>query len=267
MEIYGLYGKSGTGKSHKAMQVLKDYEADAIIDDGLLIINKRKVAGKSAKNENSFIAATKRATFFSDRQRNEVYQYLQKSDIRSILIIGTSRKMIRKIVERLDLQPDISWIPIEKYQSNRELRIARARRAKNYHVIPVFPLKIDSTFYGKWFRRLVIKLGKRNESILLVKPIYFQKNKIIISPQCVKDIVQFNAISAIKLHKVQVDFEKVQLVISVKKALSIYDVIQWRDALISDLYCMLKTQYTVDIKWKSIALNEHNLSSNIESHP
>ena len=63
MEIYGLYGKSGTGKSHKAFKVLYDLKINTVIDDGLLIINKRKVAGKTAKNENSLIAATKRATF------------------------------------------------------------------------------------------------------------------------------------------------------------------------------------------------------------
>ncbi|WDC84552.1 hypothetical protein PL321_02100 [Caloramator sp. mosi_1] len=52
MEIICLVGKSGTGKSYKAMQVASTYNIDCIIDDGLLIYKGKVVAGVSAKRKN-----------------------------------------------------------------------------------------------------------------------------------------------------------------------------------------------------------------------
>ncbi|MCY9694553.1 hypothetical protein [Paenibacillus alginolyticus] len=63
LEVYGLFGKCGTGKSHRSVEVMKSIKADALIDDGILIIDKVQVAGISAKNERLIFAATKRAIF------------------------------------------------------------------------------------------------------------------------------------------------------------------------------------------------------------
>ncbi|MDF0728543.1 hypothetical protein PY093_18065 [Cytobacillus sp. S13-E01] len=256
MEIYGLYGKSGTGKSHKVFKVLYDLKINAVIDDGLLIVNKKKVAGKTAKNENSLIAATKRATFYSDSHRDEVYTYIRKANINSLLIVGTSKKMISKIVERLDLPTDISWIAIESYQTSKELITAQQKRTKNFHVIPVCPDEISNTFNGSWFKKLIIKLGKSKESILLVKPIYQQKNKIIISPECIKDIVNIVSISSFYIHNLQIDYEKVTITISTKGECKIGNLIEWRDELVSILYKISKINYTVDIKWRAITVEK-----------
>ena len=49
MEIYALYGTSGTGKSTSALQLAHRLEIDAIIDDGIFIHQGRKLAGTSAK--------------------------------------------------------------------------------------------------------------------------------------------------------------------------------------------------------------------------
>ena len=49
MEVIALVGPSGTGKSHRALLVAHNNQADAIIDDGLLIKDGTIIAGKSAK--------------------------------------------------------------------------------------------------------------------------------------------------------------------------------------------------------------------------
>ena len=48
MRIVGFVGASGTGKSHRAQEAAKLCGADAIIDDGLLISDRRVIAGVSA---------------------------------------------------------------------------------------------------------------------------------------------------------------------------------------------------------------------------
>jgi ABC-type dipeptide/oligopeptide/nickel transport system ATPase component len=254
MKVYGLYGKSGTGKSHKAFQVLHKYQIEAIIDDGILIINRKKVAGKSAKNEGSLMAATKRAIFFSDSHRDEVKEYLTRHPVDSLLVLGTSMKMITKIAERLGLPDPIHWLPIKLFQSNKELDLARRRRAKNYHAIPIYPASIRSTYFGTWFKQIIIKLGKKTETIVIVRPIYLEKNRIIIEPQCIKDIVNIMAVPAIRIHTTKVDYEMVKLVVSTNSTITIHDLVSWRDHLAQMLYQSLKIKYTVDIQWRSIAV-------------
>ncbi len=51
MKIYGLYGKSGTGKSHKVQVLANKLGVNSIIDDGILIVGQTHVAGVSAKCE------------------------------------------------------------------------------------------------------------------------------------------------------------------------------------------------------------------------
>ena len=48
MEVIALIGSSGTGKSHRATMVAEENQAEAIIDDGLLIIRGKIIAGTSA---------------------------------------------------------------------------------------------------------------------------------------------------------------------------------------------------------------------------
>lgn len=51
MIVHALSGASGTGKSTSAIQFAYENQIEAIIDDGLLIINGEKIAGTSAKFE------------------------------------------------------------------------------------------------------------------------------------------------------------------------------------------------------------------------
>lgn len=51
MKVYSLSGPSGTGKSTSALSFAHKIGVQAIIDDGLLIVNGVRVAGVSAKFE------------------------------------------------------------------------------------------------------------------------------------------------------------------------------------------------------------------------
>lgn len=50
MKVYGLIGKSGTGKSFQAVNLCKRLKIESIIDDGLFICRNKVVAGISAKS-------------------------------------------------------------------------------------------------------------------------------------------------------------------------------------------------------------------------
>ncbi len=60
MDVIALVGPSGTGKSHRALLVAHKHQADAIIDDGILIKDGKIVGGHSAKKEKSRIMAVRR---------------------------------------------------------------------------------------------------------------------------------------------------------------------------------------------------------------
>ena len=97
MTIYALVGKSGTGKSFRAKLIAEQYALTAIIDDGLLIQDEKIVAGKSAKHEKTYMGAVRVALFDDKEHRDAVAKAIQKQNVKKILIIGTSEKMVQKI--------------------------------------------------------------------------------------------------------------------------------------------------------------------------
>ena len=63
MKVYGLVGKSGTGKSYQSMNVCRDRHIEAIVDDGLFICRNTIQAGHSAKRDQNKVSAIKTAIF------------------------------------------------------------------------------------------------------------------------------------------------------------------------------------------------------------
>ena len=109
MEVIALVGPSGTGKSHRALLVAHNNQADAIIDDGLLIKDGKIIAGKSAKREQNKVLAVKRAIFVLPGHAEEVRKAIEETKPVRILILGTSENMARKIAKALKL-PEISHL-------------------------------------------------------------------------------------------------------------------------------------------------------------
>jgi len=138
VRVYALVGKTGTGKSFRALLVMEKYGIELMIDDGLLIRDQRILAGRSAKREENKVTAIKRAIFENPVYAEEVKDALRKERFRSVLIIGTSEKMVGRIAERLSLPYPDEIIYIEDIATKDEISGAKeSRQLGGKHVIPV----------------------------------------------------------------------------------------------------------------------------------
>ena len=90
MKVIAFVGPSGTGKSYRSLIIAKENNADGIIDDGLLISQGKVIAGTSAKKEDTRIASVKHALFIPPKYASEMQQALKKSNIKTLMILGTS---------------------------------------------------------------------------------------------------------------------------------------------------------------------------------
>lgn len=137
LKILALIGSSGTGKSHRANIVAHNLGAEVIIDDGLLIKDNRIIAGMSAKSQATRIGAIKTALFMSSEHAEQAKKVLSELAINKVLILGTSKRMVERIAQRLGLQPVSKFINIEDVASLKEIRKARMMRSQySKHVIP-----------------------------------------------------------------------------------------------------------------------------------
>nr|WP_189015295.1 hypothetical protein [Paenibacillus marchantiophytorum] len=169
LKIFGLYGKSGTGKSCKVRMLASRLGVSAIIDDGILIVDGIHVAGFSAKCEQNLHAATKRAIFFGEKYRNEVLTYIREREISELIVIGTSIKMLHIILERLEIRSEVSLIHVESVQTVEEIEQARVSRENGFHVIPINPVNVEGTYTG-WFKVEALVFDNSRLEIVIVKP-------------------------------------------------------------------------------------------------
>lgn len=183
ISVYGLVGRSGSGKSYHAKQVAVKYNINLIIDDGLLIKGDKILAGHSAKEAPNFMAAVKTAVFDDDGDRNEITQALLKEKNRKILIIGTSEKMVNKISKRLDLPAPIKIIHIEDVSSADDIEMAmHIRFSEGKHVIPVPPIEITRSAPQIVFDSIKVKLSRgshlksQTSEKTIVKPSFSKQN-------------------------------------------------------------------------------------------
>lgn len=146
IKVYAFVGPSGTGKSYRAQMVAGEYNINYIIDDGLFIKDNEIIAGESAKKAPTKIETVKHALFLKEEEREEIKKAIKKYKPESILILGTSDNMVRKIAENLELPPIIKYIYITDIATEQEMETAkRIRVTEGKHVIPVptFELKKD----------------------------------------------------------------------------------------------------------------------------
>lgn len=194
MKVYALVGKSGTGKSTSVLHYCHENNISAIIDDGILILNGRKIAGTSAKYENNYIKAVKRATFFYEDHRKEVIGIIGMTAIDKILIVGTSIKMVNLIAEKLMLGKIHKYIDVSEIRTNKEINLARyMRNTQGKHVIPIPYKQVESNKLKKIFQK-----GKRLFSIhkkyigeeTIIQP-HFTNGTITIDENVYRDIITF----------------------------------------------------------------------------
>ena len=202
MKVYALTGRSGTGKSYKAMDLCRKLKIWAIVDDGLFILNYRVAAGSSAKTAPTKIGATKMALFNDEKMRDEVAAKIKEADPEKILIIGTSDKMAERIANRLGLPEVSEFIHIEDISTSEERAVARKQRVgQGKHLIPAPAFQLKKQFSGYFMDPLrIIKgfgPGRANDpEKSVVRPTYSYKGDYIISDRVISDIVKYIAISS-----------------------------------------------------------------------
>lgn len=210
MKVYSLSGPSGTGKSTSALEFAYKHGIDAIIDDGLLIVHGEKRAGTSAKFEKNALTAVRRAVFEDDAHRDEVKQAIDAAQIASILLIGTSDKMTKKIAARLGIEPIDEFVYVENIRSNKEIQLAKfVRTTQGKHVMPIPVRQVEQNFFKRLIQRgreIFFKNQKIGETTI-VRPDFHQE-VIDISKSVYMSVLQYE----LKQHPIVVKGEVVKLV-------------------------------------------------------
>ena len=195
MKVYALVGKSGTGKSYQAVNLCKELNIEAIIDDGLFIEGNDVVAGISAKRQATMIGAIKTALFTTDEHKEAVAAKIKEINPRSILILGTSDEMVNRIAARLELPERIEQITTEK--EREEARHQRQDFGKHVIPVPTFQLKRDFAGYFVDPLKIFRTWGKNKGSIFseksVVRPTYSYLGDYMISDKVIEDII-FNVV-------------------------------------------------------------------------
>lgn len=196
MKIVALVGESGTGKSHKAMNLAFAKGIHFVIDDGLLIHDSKRIAGKSAKREDTRLAAVRRAIFQFDDHRREVREALDQYSPDRLLIIGTSDKMVQNIAVNLDIGKISEYVYIQEISSPEEIKQARESRLRHgKHVIPLPTLEIKRDFSG-YFLDSVKTIIRRREhppeigEKTIVRPTFSYLGKFTIANKVIVQIIE-----------------------------------------------------------------------------
>ena len=174
-----------------------------IIDDGLLIRENEIVAGISAKKAQTKIETVKQAIFLEQDKKNEMCNAIKKFRPESILILGTSDDMVKKIAENLNLPPIQETIYITDVATKQEMETARRiRQTEGKHVIPVPTFEIKKDFSGYLLDPLQIfkTKGKGQKPYIaeksIIRPTFSYMGNFTISDSVFKEIVEYLALDS-----------------------------------------------------------------------
>ncbi|SKC55236.1 Asp23/Gls24 family envelope stress response protein [Maledivibacter halophilus] len=208
MRVVALVGKSGTGKSYKALELAHYKKIDYVVDDGLLIKGSKIIAGKSAKREKTKISAVKTALFMEKSHRQNIINKIEEYSPKCILILGTSDKMVNYICENLKIGPIDETIYIYEISSEEDIRIAKETRLKEgKHVIPVPTFEIKKDFSGYFIDKLKIFGRKKDNTFQIaeksvVRPTYSYMGKFTINDRAIIHMVKYVSSNIQSIHKV-----------------------------------------------------------------
>ena len=209
LKVFAFVGPSGTGKSYRAQMVAGEKDVHFIIDDGLLINDNEVIAGESAKKASTKIETVKKALFLNENESKEIQKALKKYNAKSILILGTSDDMVKKIAKNLKL-PEISEIVyITDVATEQEMQTARKMRVtEGKHVIPVPTFEIKKDFSGYLLDPLQIFKSKGNgekpyiSEKSIIRPTFSYLGNFTISDTVFRQIVEYLANKIPEIHKV-----------------------------------------------------------------
>ncbi|MCQ2561434.1 MAG: hypothetical protein MJ186_05245 [Clostridia bacterium] len=199
MKIYGLSGKSGTGKSYNATELCGKMNIEGIIDDGLFIYANNIIAGESAKKQETKIGAVKTAMFMKDSHCASVRAAIRRVNPASILVLGTSDRMVEDICERLGIPKPVKIIHIEDITTEAQRKKAREERGgAGTHVIPAPTFQVKRQFSGFFLdpRRTLKSIGFQKNihtEKTVVRPTFSYMGHYEISDKVITDIAHHMA--------------------------------------------------------------------------
>jgi len=195
VKIYGLSGKSGTGKSYNSIEICSKLGIPAIIDDGLFIFENSVAAGISAKKQDTKIGAIKTALFTDQEHCDSVAETILDKHPQSILVIGTSDEMVNKICQRLGLPSPSEYIHIEDVVSPELIEKAREARKKNgMHTIPAPTFELKKQFSGYFLdasRAFRSRFSPNKKEKTIVRPTYSYLGSYDVSDKVIQDIAAY----------------------------------------------------------------------------
>ena len=200
MKTYAFVGPSGTGKSYRAQMVASERGISYIIDDGLLIFENQILAGTSAKKAPTKIETVRNALFQNEEQRKEIQDVIKKRKPDSILILGTSDEMVKRIAENLGFEPISETVYITDVATEEEMAMARNTRVtEGKHVIPVPTFELKKDFSGYILDPLQIfkSKGKGKAPYVseksIIRPTFSYMGKYEISDSVFRQIIDIVA--------------------------------------------------------------------------
>lgn len=209
MKTYAFVGPSGTGKSYRAQMVANERGINYIIDDGLLISGNEVLAGISAKKAPTKIETVRNALFQNEERRKEIQKVIKSKRPESILILGTSDEMVRRIAENLGFEPISETIYITDVATEEEMAMARnIRVTEGKHVIPVPTFAIKKDFSGYLLDPLQIfkSKGRGNAPYIseksIIRPTFSYMGNFQISDTVFKQIIDLVADKTEGIHKI-----------------------------------------------------------------
>ncbi len=209
IKVYAFVGPSGTGKSYRAQMVASERNINFIIDDGLLINENEVVAGTSAKKAPTKIETVKAALFTRPEQKAEIIKALRHYKPNSILILGTSDNMVKKITENLGLPEVSEFIYIDEVATEEEMETARRiRTTEGKHVIPVPTFEIKKDFSGFLLDPLQIfkSKGSGNKPYIseksIIRPTFSYLGNFKISDTVFRQIAEHIAFKSDAIYRV-----------------------------------------------------------------
>ena len=155
---------------------------------------------------------------------------MQKYKIKSLLILGTSEKMVKKIAERLQLPLPSKIIHIEDIATQEEIDVAiRSRRIEGKHVIPVPSIEVKRNYPKIFYDAVRVFLrkkptDKKNYSKVfeksVVRPEFSKKGRIAISEAALTQMVmhcisEFDEQVKIKKLSIKTDARGYRLIITI----------------------------------------------------
>lgn len=191
LRVYGLVGKSGTGKSFRSQLLLEKYHIDILIDDGLIIKNQRIIAGRSAKKEETYLSAVRVALFEHGAHQKEAIHCLKSHKWRNLLVLGTSVRMIEKICAQLKIPQPRTLIDIEHIASRDEIASAlKHRTTQGVHMIPIPSIEVrrrhprlNMDSMRLFFQKKVLRFWKKKTAYekTIVRPTFSSGHSLSIS--------------------------------------------------------------------------------------